>query len=380
MFDTIIVGAGFAGAVFARELVEKHHQTVLIIEQRSHIAGNCFDVFDNAGVMIHQYGPHIFHTDQKAVWDYVSRFTEWIDYQHTVLGVVDGRLVPIPFNLNTIMQVFPSQFAQSLTEKLVAEFGFHQKIPIIELINHANPDFKLLADYIYENVFLHYTLKQWGKDPKDLDPAIFHRVPVYLARDDRYFQDRYQGMPKYGYTRLFEQLLAHPNIKVLQNTNAKELITLDDATQTISFMGQPFIGKVVYTGLLDELFDFRFGELAYRSLKFDYTTLPQVSFQPAAVVNYPNNYDFTRITEYKKLTGQTHSFTTIAREYPGAYKRGDSCFSTPYYPVFTKESQAQYDQYRSLAGQFLNLTIVGRLAEYKYYDMDDIIARVLSMV
>lgn len=376
MFDYIIIGSGLAGAVAAEQL-SNLGKSVLIIEKRRHIGGNVFDEYNTEGVLIHRYGPHIFHTDQQKVWDYVNQFTEWTPYQHNVLASIEGKLAPIPFNLNTIEQLFPAQLALSLTEKLLSSFEYGTKIPIIKLIENPDKDLQFLANYVNQHVFLHYTLKQWGTDPKSLDPSIFNRVPILISKDNRYFQDPYQAMPKYGYTPLFENLLSSPKIKVLLNTDRKELIRLNPETKTITFLDQPFSGKLIYTGLLDDLFDYQLGELPYRSLRFENITYHKEAYQSAAVINYPNNYGFTRITEYKKLTGQEIPKTTVATEYPEPYIKNTNI---PYYPIFSDENQKKYQNYQSLTHQFSSLITVGRLAEYKYYDMDDIILKVLTLI
>ncbi|WP_286885378.1 UDP-galactopyranose mutase [Aneurinibacillus sp. UBA3580] len=377
MFSYIIVGAGFAGAVLAERIARELDEKVLVIEKRNHIAGNAYDRYNADGLMVHQYGPHIFHTRIKEVWEYLSQFTEWRLYHHRVLGVIDGKKVPIPFNLNTLHEVFPSSLAQSLEEKLIGHFGYNVKVPILKLREADDEQLKFLADYIYEKVFLHYTMKQWGVTPEEMDPAVTGRVPVYISRDDRYFQDAYQAMPQEGYTRMFEQMLDHPNIKLMLNTNFNEVLEIKEGA--IFAFDQEFTGKLIYTGMIDELFDYKYGELPYRSLRFEFSTLPEKTVQEVGTVNYPNDYTFTRITEFKHLTGQMHPHTTIVKEYPQPYNRHTEEQSIPYYPYVQPEPLALYEKYKAEAREYPQLLLVGRLAEYRYYDMDAVVAKALKV-
>ncbi|MGZ7445999.1 UDP-galactopyranose mutase [Paenibacillus sp. TH7-28] len=374
MYNTIIIGAGYAGLVVAERLASQTNQKVLVIEQRQHIGGNAYDRFDEHGVLIHEYGPHIFHTRSKEVWDYLSQFTEWHYYEHRVLAKIDGKEVPIPFNLNTIAEVFPGDLADRIQRKLVDSLGYNVKVPILKLREKNDEDLKFLADYVYEKVFLQYTLKQWGISPEELDPTVTGRVPVYISKDDRYFQDKYQALPKFGYTKMFKNMLNHPNIHLMLNTKYQDVMEI--TANGHSFLGQPFKGQIIYTGMIDELFDFIYGELPYRSLRFDFETYDINYKQSVGQLNSPNSYDYTRTTEFKHLTGQQHSKTTLAREYPQAYIRGEN---TAYYPVIKDENQQIYRQYKKLADQLVGVHLVGRLAEYKYYDMDAVVAVALKL-
>lgn len=379
MFDVVIVGAGFAGSVLARQLASLQDKQVLLIEKRRHIAGNCYDHFNNHGVLVHEYGPHLFHTSNKEVFHYLGQFTEWDEYQHRVLAVVDGQRVPLPFNLNALAMLFPKSMAESLEKKLIGHFGFGVKVPILELIKADDPELKELADFIYEKIFVNYTAKQWGCSPQDIAPEVMERVPVFVSRDDRYFQDTYQAVPKDGYTKMFENILDHPNIHPLLNTDYRDVVSLDADSGRLTLFGVPYMGEFIFTGMIDELFDFRFGRLPYRSLDFQFETLEQEYFQEVATVNYPNNYDFTRITEFKRIHNQQLKNTTILREYPRDYLGVDNEADTPCYPVFKDENIARCKKYQDAAAQFAHLTLVGRLAEYRYYDMDDIVARALEV-
>ena len=379
-FDVLAVGAGYAGAVAARALADQGKR-VLVLERRDHIGGNAYDRPDQAGVLIHQYGPHIFHTNDKQVFDWLSRFTRWRDYQHRVVAnIPDGRggriTYPVPFNLTSLETAFGPEEGRRLGDKLTAAYGAEKKVTILELRQNQDPSIAALADYVYEHVFVHYTMKQWGQRPEDIDPNTTARVPVFLSRDDRYFQDTYQGMPLEGYTPMFERMLDHPSITVELGTDA--LGRLDLSGNTLTVDGAPFDGQVIYTGQADELFGFRFGPLPYRTLDFAFETLEQDDFQGYGTVNYTVDEDFTRITEFKHLTGQAApGVTTIVKEYSKAYtgERGE----IPYYAIINPENNALYAKYRAEADRFSNLHLLGRLAEYKYYNMDAIAGKALEL-
>ncbi|MGO5021817.1 UDP-galactopyranose mutase [Lawsonibacter sp. LCP25S3_G6] len=379
-FDVLVVGAGYAGSVAARALAEQGKK-VRILERRGHIGGNAYDRPDEAGVLIHQYGPHIFHTNDKKVFDWLSRFTQWRDYQHRVIAnIPDGKggrmTYPVPFNLTSLETAFGPQEGKRLGDKLLAAYGAEKKVTILELRQNPDPEISHLADYVYEHVFVHYTMKQWGQKPEEIDPNTTARVPVFLSRDDRYFQDAYQGMPLEGYTPMFERMLDHPNITVELGTDALKRLKLDG--ERILVDGAVFTGAVIYTGQADELFGFSFGPLPYRTLDFDFETLPQDDFQGYGTVNYTVDEPYTRITEFKHLTGQTiPGVTTIVREYSKAYT--GAAGETPYYAIINPENNARYGQYRQEAAKFGNLYLLGRLAEYKYYNMDAIAAKALEL-
>ena len=378
MYDSIVIGCGFAGAVVARELAEKKGKKVLIIDKRDHVGGNCYDKYDEYGILIHQYGPHIFHTNSKRVFDYLSRFTEWYFYRHEVVGNVYGKELPIPFNLNTLEMVYGEE-AKELEKRLIDNFGEGARVPILELMNHEDKQLQKIAQYVYENVFLKYTMKQWGKSPKEIDPAVSGRVPVLLSRDNRYFQDEYQGLPLHGFTKIFDKMLDHPGIDVRLSVDAKDVMELDPESENkILFEGQPFTGDVIFTGALDQLFDCRFGQLPYRSLRFDFEHYKQKFYQSHGVVNYTVSEDFTRITEFKYLSGQLdEDETTIVKEYPMAYtgKEGE----IPYYAINNPENDALFERYKGLVDQIPGFHLLGRLAEYKYYNIDAIVERALDL-
>lgn len=370
----IVVGSGLAGVVLAQNIATQLNKKVLIIEKRNHIGGNCYDLKDKNNILVHKYGPHLFHTNDKEVVDYLSNFTSWDIYNHEVLAYIDGKKVPIPFNFNTLYEVFPKQKAELLEKKLLENYEYNSKIPILELKKSKDKDLQFLADFIYEKIFVNYTAKQWDMKPEDMDGAVTARVPVFIGRDNRYFNDSYQMLPKDGYTKMIENMLNHKNIKLMLNTDFKEICEIKD--KDFYIFDKKFDGKVIYTGQIDELFDYKFGELPYRSVDMRFETIEKDFYQEKATVNYPNDYDFTRITEFKHIHTINSGKTTILKEYPQEYIKD---VNTPYYPIFTQENQEKYNQYLEYSKKFNNLILVGRLAEYKYYDMDDIVKRALDI-
>lgn len=383
-YDAIVVGCGFAGSVCARELAERGNKKVLILENRPHIGGNMYDEKDDAGVLVHRYGPHIFHTNDKRAYDYICRFVEMSDYQHEVLADVHGKFMPVPFNKNSMKIAFGEEKAQKLTQKLIDKFGDEKKVTITELRELDDPELSEIADYVYNNVFLYYTQKQWGLTPDEVDPSVVARVPVFISEDNRYFQDAYQGMPQPSYTACFENMLDHENISICLAVDATSVFELDfdgngeDAlVSSIKLKGEEIKGDIIYTGPLDELFIARFGRLPYRTLGFLYETYDEEKVMPCATVNYTVSEDFTRITEFKQLTGQVCEKTTIMKEFSKEYS--DPTTETPYYAILNDENRAHYERYRSLMKNMKNFHPLGRLAEYKYYNMDKIISLALEL-
>jgi UDP-galactopyranose mutase len=471
-FNSIIIGAGLAGICAAERLAREKSERVLVIEQRGHIGGNCHDGYDSHGILVQTYGPHIFHTDSTAVWEYLSRFTEWHPYRHRVVGRVDGRTVPIPFNLTTLHALLPGADAVRIEHKLVKVYGPGGKVPVLELSRSTDRELRGLAELVLEKIFISYSRKQWGLEVGQLDPEVMGRVPVVVSRDDGYFPDRYQGLPAQGYTAMFEKMLGNPLIDVLLDTPMHELVRCDPGSGTVLFRGKPFRGRLVVTGMIDAFFGFPFGELPYRALRFEAERLEMDRFQENAVVNYPNEHEFTRITEFKHMTGQVHPRTTVMREFPSDYRRGElphhrraasgegregrgestihespnsestnqrmtipritndespnnespgstnqrmtiprmttnespnnespgstnqrmtisrmtnnespnnESGAVPCYPILREESKGAAARYRELLDTMPHVLAVGRLAEFRYYDMDDLVERVLGL-
>ena len=356
MFDYLIVGAGFAGSVLAERLARGSGKKVLLVDRRPHIGGNAYDCYDDAGILIHKYGPHIFHTNSREVFEYLSKYTRWRSYEHRVRASVDGQLVPIPINLDTINQLY----GLSLTSLEMEKFFASVAEPCENIRTSEDVVVSRVGRELYEKFFRGYTRKQWGLDPSQLDAMVTSRVPVRTNRDDRYFTDTYQAMPQRGYTRMFENMLDHPNIKIMLNVDYREI------RDEISY------DKLIFTGPVDEYFDYRYGKLPYRSLRFDFKTVNQERVQPVAVINYPNEHLYTRVTEFKHLTGQEHLKSTLVYEVPQA--EGD-----PYYPVPRPENAELYKKYQALAESAPDVQFVGRLATYKYYNMDQVVGQALSV-
>jgi UDP-galactopyranose mutase len=355
MFDYLIVGAGFAGSVLAERLANGSDKKVLICDKRPHIGGNAFDYFNDDGILIHKYGPHIFHTNSDDVFEYLSRFTEWREYQHRVLSSVDGMLVPMPINLDTINKLY----GLNLTSHEIQDFFDSVRENRHPVKTSEDVVVNAVGRELYEKFFRNYTNKQWGLDPSELDASVTARVPTRTNRDDRYFTDKFQAMPRNGYTRMFEKMLDHPNIKIMLNCDYRELA------------GEISYEDMVYTGPVDAYFDFKYGELPYRSLEFRHETHDTEVFQPAPVINFPNDQPYTRVTEFKYLTGQIHKKSSVVYEYPKA--EGD-----PYYPIPMPENGRIYAKYKELADAEENVHFVGRLATYKYYNMDQVVAQALT--
>lgn len=377
MYDCIIIGSGIAGAAAARILAEEQGKKVLVLEKKHHIGGNCYDGKDEYGILVHWYGPHIFHTGNEEVYEWLSRFTDWYAFGHEVVARVGDKLLPVPFNLNTLKMVYGEEKAAVLEKKLVDTFGFGARVPILKLREQQDEDLRAIADYVYENVFLRYTMKQWGQTPEEIDPAVTGRVPVVISYDNRYFGDKYQGMPRDGFTPMFEKMLAHPNIEIRTNTNAKDALVISEKEGKVLLEGQEFHGTVIYTGPVDELFDCRFGRLPYRTLRFDFEHYDRPDYQGHSVVNYTVSEDYTRITEFKYLTGQKADSTTIVKEYPFAYTGAEG--EIPYYAIMNEENNALYRKYADLVAQIPDFHLLGRLAEYKYYNIDAMAAKAIAL-
>jgi UDP-galactopyranose mutase len=356
MYDYLIVGAGFAGSVLAERLANEGGKKVMMLDRRSHIGGNAYDFYDDHGLLIHKYGPHIFHTNSPDVFNYLSRFTRWRPYEHKVLAQVTGKLLPIPINLDTVNKLYGHNFNSEQLAEYFASIG--EKVDTIRtsedvVVSQVGRD-------LYEKFFRGYTRKQWGVDPSQLDKSVTSRIPVRTNQDDRYFTDEYQYMPLHGYTRMFENMLDNKNIHIMLNTNYKDV--------------EGFVPykELIFTGPVDEYFDYCYGKLPYRSLHFKHVTLNEEWHQPVGVVNFPNDHAYTRVTEYKHLTGQKSDKTSITYEFPSA--EGD-----PYYPIPRPENAELYRRYQSLAEDLPHVHCAGRLGTYRYYNMDQVVAQALTL-
>lgn len=371
MFKYIVVGAGLSGAVVAERIASQLNEKVLVVDRKPHIAGTCFDIKDENGILVHRYGGHLFRTENEVVWSYLSQFTDWHYYQHRVLAWVDGKMVPLPFNFNSMDMVFPAELASKIKEKLLNAYGLNTKVHVTKLIQSDDEDLRFLGEYVYEKVFIHYTLKQWGRRPEEMEPEATINVPVLVGKDDRYYTARFQGVPKQGYTQMVQRMLSHKNIKLMLNTDFLELAEVK--ADGIYIMGKKYDGTIIYTGSLDELFGYRFGRLPFRSLDFRFETHDVEYYQGAATVHYPNSYDFTRIIEFKHIHPVDIKRTTICFEYPKEYTTEND---ERYYPVLTKESKATWLKYADLAREY-HVIPLGRVGEFKYYNMSEAVESAL---
>lgn len=355
MLDFLIVGAGFSGCVLAEQIASRLNMRVLLIDSRNHIGGNAYDYYNEHGILVHKYGPHIFHTNSKKVLDYLSRFTDWIHYEHRVLASVDGRKVPVPINLDTLNELYGLRMSSQEAERFLES----ARVETDAVTNSEEAVISQIGRELYEKFFKYYTRKQWGLWPSELSPEVCGRIPVRTNRDDRYFTDRYQVMPKHGYTKLFQRMIRHPNIHLMLQADFQQVKRL------IPYR------YLIYTGPIDAYFDYKYGNLPYRSLTFTFETFDKEVFQETGTVNYPNSYEFTRITEFKHITSQEHRKTTVAYEYP-------TSDGPPYYPILNDKHTALYTKYKEEAEKLPNVWFTGRLGSYRYYNMDQVVAQALA--
>jgi len=364
-FDYLIVGAGFAGSVLAERLATQLGKKVLVVDRRNHIGGNAFDYFDENGINVHKYGPHLFHTNSERVWDYLSQFTGWYPYEHRVMAVVGDKKIPLPFNFNSIDILFPGKHGEILQKDLMSRFGYGSKVPILKLLEESDSGLKKLAEFIYDNVFLGYNLKQWEMKPEELDPSVTARVPVLAGRDDRYFHDRYQALPDNGYTAMFRRMLSFRGIEIILNTDYRRII------------GDVKFNRLIYTGEIDAFFDYIYGELPYRSIRFESAEFEKDYFQECGQINYPNDFKYLRINEYKYFSKTVSSKTSITYEFSEGFERGKN---EPFYPIPCQNNHKVYDNYLKESLKISDsVKFIGRLADYRYFNMDQIIARALTL-
>ncbi len=377
MYDVLIVGAGYAGSIMARLFAEQG-KNVLVMEKRDHIAGNMYDYLDENGILVHKYGPHIAYINNWKTYNFLKQYSEFVVYHHHVNALIDGVEVPLPFNLTAIDRLFDIESASKLKKLMIDTFGMGTKVPILKMLQAKNEEIVELAKYIYEKVFLHYTMKMWDLTPETIDPSVTERVPVHVSYDNRHFTQEIQVMPKHGYTELFKNLISHDNIKVELGVDAKKRIKLEDGK--IYFNGEIFEGDVVYTGMIDELFDFKYGELPYRSLKIIHETHPVDRIQEKTTLNWPDARKETRRTENKLLVCQPNVYgvTSTITEIPGAFDPNSSDFNVPYYPIPNVDNNTAYNKYEKESKMYKNLIMIGRLAQYRYYNMEAIILATLD--
>lgn len=367
----LIVGAGISGSVLANLIANRLNEKVLVVERREYIAGNCYDYLEkveSGDITVHKYGPHIFHTNNKEVWDYLSAFTKWHYFYLKPNVMIEGNIVSLPFTLRTLRELFSVSMAERLENKLIARYGYGVKIPILEFQKSRDKDLKFIGKFVYDNVFKNYTVKQWGLKPEEIDANVTARVPIYISNDSRYFQDKYQAIPSQGYTKLIENILRHKNITVRLNTDYKRLKEKDIKE----------FKAVFYSGAIDEYFDYIYGQLPYRSLRFDIKRVNKEYYQKSVVTNYPNDYDFTRITEHKYFLDEKSKETIISVEYPQAFSLEDENCER-YYPINNKENDKLYNKYLKEAKKQKNVYFFGRLGDYKYYNMDLAVERVFKL-
>ena len=372
--ELLVIGSGLSGAVVAHKFAKKGKK-VLILEKRDHLAGNVYDK-KISGVTTHMYGPHIFHTNNEEVNKFMNNFWELNGFKNIVEGSVKDLIIPIPFNFIGIERFFTEE-AEEIKEKLISKYGKESRVGIADLLKEDDEQLKRVANFVYENVFLNYTTKMWGKKPNEIDPSVLKRVPVVIGYNNRYFSDKFEGVPKEGYTKAVENMLDHKNIEVRLSVNATDVLELKDGK--IFFEEKEVTCPIVYTGALDELFNYEFGDLTYRSLRFEFIEEPLKKYQSTAVVNYPAHPTMTRITEYKNMTFEESDTTIISKEYPGQYERGSKDFGVPYYPMANDESRKQYEKYSNKLKEYSNIYPLGRLARFQYLNMDQIVDNALTL-
>lgn len=376
-YDYIIVGAGLTGGILARELAEKRGKKVKIVERRNHIAGNTFDFEDERGIKVQKYGPHVFHTNIQKVYDYLCQFCEPIKYRTRCEAVIDGISTPSPFNFRTIDQFYDCEMGNALKKKLLEYYNYKPSVTIVEMLESKDKDIKTYAEFLFEKDYKLYTAKQWNLKPEEIDPSVLKRVPIVLSYCDSYFSDKYEFMPRGGFTKMYKKIVSHPNITIQLGEDALNHIAIDEINNKILYDGEKV--QLIYTGAIDELFNYKYGTLPYRSLYFEFKSFPRENFQNVAIVAYPQVEGYTRVTEYTKMPRQyCNGWTSVAYEFPVAYEKNIEIGNEPYYPVLTEQSKKMYEKYSKYAKKIFNLTLCGRLAEFKYYNMDQVVSHALK--
>lgn len=377
-YDYIVVGAGLSGGILARKLAENNDKKVLIVERRNHVAGNTYDFIDEHGIKTQKYGPHVLHTNNDEVYKFICNFCKPINYRTKCEAVINNICTPSPFNFKTIDQFYNKEDAENLKNKLLSYYSNRPSVTVVEMLNSEDNDIKAFAQFLFDNDYKLYTAKQWNLNPNEIDPSVLKRVPIVLSYGDTYFYDKYEFMPSEGFTKMFNNIINYPGIDVKLGIDALDYLKINEEEKVVEWNDQKV--NIIYTGAIDELFNYKFGVLPYRSLHFEYKNLKQDSFQNVAIVAYPQVEGYTRITEYTKMPYQDcNGWTNAVYEYPKVYDKNAKVGSEPYYPVLTKDSQITFDKYKTFAGEFENLVLCGRLADFKYYNMDQVILRALEL-
>lgn len=377
-YDYVIVGAGLSGGIIARKLAEEQGKKILIVERRNHVAGNMYDYEDEHGIKVQKYGPHAFHTKEKRLNDFVVQYCTPVPYRTKSEAVIDGISTPSPFNFKTIEQFHDKKTADRLKQLLLNYYGGREEVTVVEMLQCDQPEIREWAQFLFDKDYKLYTAKQWNLDPSEIDPSVLKRVPIVCSYRDTYFMDEYEFIPKEGFVGLYEKLTDHPNIMIQLGIDALEHLEVDEANKQVLYDRE--VVNLIYTGAIDELFGYKYGILPYRSLRFDFKSFEKDSFQNTAIVAYPQEKGFTRVTEYTKMPYQdANGWTTVAYEYSLTYDKSAKEGSEPYYPVLTEDSMKTYESYKEYASHFKNLHLCGRLADFKYYNMDQCVLRALEV-
>lgn len=376
-YDYIVVGAGLAGGILARKLAESGKR-ILIVERRNHIAGNTYDFTDANGIKVQKYGPHVLHTNSDIVYQFITQFCEPVAYRTKCEAVIDGISTPSPFNFKTIDQFYDSENAAFLKQKLLENYPGRPSVTVVEMLASEITEIRAYAQFLFDKDYKLYTAKQWNLQPEEIDPSVLKRVPIVLSYGDTYFYDKYEFMPQEGFESMYRKIVDFPGIEILLGVDALEHISIDETQNTVFYDDEKV--KIIYTGAIDELFGYKFGVLPYRSLHFDFRSLHTDSFQNVAIVAYPQTEGYTGITEYTKMPCQNcNGWTNVAYEFPITYDKNAAIGNEPYYPVLTEKSQKKFETYQQYASKFENLILCGRLADFKYYNMDQVILRALEL-
>ena len=374
-YDYIIVGAGITGITAAEQLANVYDKKVLLIDKNDHIGGNCYDYYDESGILVHKYGPHIFHTNNEEVYSYLSLFTTWNVYNHKLVCNINNTVIPVPFNLISIDKTMQED-NQKITTALLTEYIVNDTLPLDKLKESKNPDIQKLVSYVNENIYTPYVKKIYGVDPEKICEVDGVNINITISYDCRYYQDKYQAVPSNGYTSMFENMLSNHNINILLEHDYNDIISIDLENKKVYFNDEEYTGQLIFTGMIDEFFNYCYGKLPYRSIVYMNETVDQIHFQENASIIYPNDYHFTEITEYKYITGQHARNTTIQFAFPTDYNPKYDETNIPYYPIITEENMELFRKYEKLTEKFPQITFMGRLCNYKHLNIDEAVQNV----